>query len=150
MGEKRECVRVCGREWNCWECESGWWWSVLLLELSLKQNLRHEPESRQVVACFTTLGSRAVACAFPPLCPHPDQGPADKWPNPELTASTQYREKLEIWCGDTSVDRQITLGLEKRLQDGIVQMAGEKQTRARMHQKLIATDRDRLSRRAIL
>lgn len=37
--------------------------------LSLKQNLRHEPESRQVNACFTTLGSRAVACDFPPYAP---------------------------------------------------------------------------------
>lgn len=33
---RSESVCECGREWNCWECESGWWWSVLLLELKFE------------------------------------------------------------------------------------------------------------------
>lgn len=44
--------------------------------LSLKQNLRHEPESRQVVACFTTPGKVAQWRATPTCtsCP-PDKRP---------------------------------------------------------------------------
>lgn len=93
----RECVWVRSRESGiAWSVRVGGGGRFSCSSLSLKQNLRHEPESRQVVACFTTLGSRAVACAFPPLCPYPNQGPADKGPNPDLKTSTQYGRKLWI------------------------------------------------------
>lgn len=61
--------------------------------LSLKQNLRHEPESRQVNACFTTLGSRAVACDLPPLRPHPQAGSCRR-----VTEAGFSQKSKTLWC----------------------------------------------------